>query len=278
LEIHGKAWKKIEGIIKTRTVVQIRTHAQKYFLKMSKAKQHGDTSGQSVKSSSSKVRIMPDTTSYQLNTTCITKAESTFDAACHTSQRRSRRRAVALTPLLAPFIRTNELDATADLQSTLYHFLSPRVGTVLTQTSTLVTPILNDASPKPLPNGASGDVIPTLRTQLTSADLRVPQWYAKRENIDSLLQIAESLDWAADSGVGSISRLPQSSFHVTNATSELDESGRGTGAHGGGSSSLEALYNNPEFIEAMWTQRLHLAMEAQYEDVAGDLNTVSSSV
>lgn len=43
--MYGKGWKKIAGLIKTRTVVQIRTHAQKYFLKLSKARQHVDNSG-----------------------------------------------------------------------------------------------------------------------------------------------------------------------------------------------------------------------------------------
>ena len=43
LELYGKGWKKIAGLIKTRTVVQIRTHAQKYFLKLSKARS-GDSS------------------------------------------------------------------------------------------------------------------------------------------------------------------------------------------------------------------------------------------
>ena len=43
--MYGKGWKKIAGLIKTRTVVQIRTHAQKYFLKLSKARQNGDSSG-----------------------------------------------------------------------------------------------------------------------------------------------------------------------------------------------------------------------------------------
>lgn len=38
LELFGKGWKKIANLIKTRTVVQIRTHAQKYFLKLSKAR------------------------------------------------------------------------------------------------------------------------------------------------------------------------------------------------------------------------------------------------
>jgi SHAQKYF class myb-like DNA-binding protein len=42
LDIHGKGWKKIAMLIQTRTVVQIRTHAQKYFQKLQKARQNGD--------------------------------------------------------------------------------------------------------------------------------------------------------------------------------------------------------------------------------------------
>jgi SHAQKYF class myb-like DNA-binding protein len=44
LEMFGKGWKKIAGLIQTRTVVQIRTHAQKYFLKLTKARQQNSTS------------------------------------------------------------------------------------------------------------------------------------------------------------------------------------------------------------------------------------------
>jgi SHAQKYF class myb-like DNA-binding protein len=39
LELHGKGWKKIATLIQSRTVVQIRTHAQKYFQKLAKAHQ-----------------------------------------------------------------------------------------------------------------------------------------------------------------------------------------------------------------------------------------------
>jgi len=41
LKLHGKDWKKVSEMIETRTVVQIRTHAQKYFQKVEKAKQQG---------------------------------------------------------------------------------------------------------------------------------------------------------------------------------------------------------------------------------------------
>jgi hypothetical protein len=37
LEQFGKGWKNIASLIKSRTVVQIRTHAQKYFQKLAKA-------------------------------------------------------------------------------------------------------------------------------------------------------------------------------------------------------------------------------------------------
>jgi len=42
LAIHGKAWKKIATSIRTRSVTQVRTHAQKYFLKQSKGKKYSN--------------------------------------------------------------------------------------------------------------------------------------------------------------------------------------------------------------------------------------------
>lgn len=42
LRIHKKQWKQIADLIKTRTVVQIRTHAQKYFQKLMKSNKTGD--------------------------------------------------------------------------------------------------------------------------------------------------------------------------------------------------------------------------------------------
>jgi SHAQKYF class myb-like DNA-binding protein len=38
LESYGKEWKMVASTVKTRTVVQTRTHAQKYFQKLSKSK------------------------------------------------------------------------------------------------------------------------------------------------------------------------------------------------------------------------------------------------
>ena len=42
LKLHGKEWKKVAARVKTRTVVQTRTHAQKYFQKLQKAVTSGE--------------------------------------------------------------------------------------------------------------------------------------------------------------------------------------------------------------------------------------------
>jgi SHAQKYF class myb-like DNA-binding protein len=63
LEMHGKGWKKIAKLIKTRTVVQIRTHAQKYFQKLAKAKKnghHGDLLGMEGSRFGKRVRPLQD--------------------------------------------------------------------------------------------------------------------------------------------------------------------------------------------------------------------------
>jgi len=36
--MYGKRWSKVAALVKTRTLTQIRTHAQKYYLKLSKQK------------------------------------------------------------------------------------------------------------------------------------------------------------------------------------------------------------------------------------------------
>lgn len=58
INVYGKEWKKIASMIETRTVVQIRTHAQKYFQKLAKKRnqemKHADSAstGRSTSSSS----------------------------------------------------------------------------------------------------------------------------------------------------------------------------------------------------------------------------------
>ncbi|GMH50851.1 hypothetical protein TrRE_jg931, partial [Triparma retinervis] len=48
LKAHGKEWKRVAAHVRTRTVVQTRTHAQKYFQKVMKAGIRGDEDDPSI--------------------------------------------------------------------------------------------------------------------------------------------------------------------------------------------------------------------------------------
>ena len=94
LELYGKGWKKIASLIKTRTVVQVRTHAQKYFLKIAKARQNGD--------------LQTETTG-NLSSGFVKKKRRRLDPN------------LSIAPSLRPFVQqTNN-----DVDDGLYHFLSP---------------------------------------------------------------------------------------------------------------------------------------------------------
>jgi SHAQKYF class myb-like DNA-binding protein len=45
LQIYGKKWKKIEAVVGTRTATQIRSHAQKHFLRLKKTVQSDSEGG-----------------------------------------------------------------------------------------------------------------------------------------------------------------------------------------------------------------------------------------
>lgn len=112
-------------------------------------------------------------------------------------QKKHRHRPVAMTPLLMPFAQPADgFGSHPDPSSTIYHFLSPRIGTVLTKTSTLVVPAAaSEESPSAAP---ACRLITVERTKLDAQERTPPHWYSKREKIECLLQIAESLDWTTE--------------------------------------------------------------------------------
>lgn len=161
LEMHGKGWKKIASLIKSRTVVQIRTHAQKYFLKMHKARQDGDVSG-------------------SLN----------FDGKTHSTGSRKLKKKkltdlpVSLAPHLKPYIRYQSNTAeNIDVDDLLYNFLSPNLDL------SLVPSTEENINENPITSKS-----------ITINENGVPRWYENGEEIDVLVADAEKLNWLEDPG------------------------------------------------------------------------------
>lgn len=88
LEQHGKQWKTIAMMIGTRTVVQVRTHAQKYFQRLER-----HTGGNSTASAASKRKTSgsPIHSQYQRSPTAAKRVK--------TSPRKAAVRATAITDM-----------------------------------------------------------------------------------------------------------------------------------------------------------------------------------
>ena len=54
LEEHGRDWRKVAQMVQTRTVVQTRTHAQKYFQKLGKVSDKGSKGSQATRTGTQK--------------------------------------------------------------------------------------------------------------------------------------------------------------------------------------------------------------------------------
>ena len=48
LKVHGRAWRRIEECVGTKTAVQIRSHAQKFFTKLEREQQNGTGGGHGI--------------------------------------------------------------------------------------------------------------------------------------------------------------------------------------------------------------------------------------
>jgi SHAQKYF class myb-like DNA-binding protein len=153
LDQHGKGWKKIASLIKSRTVVQIRTHAQKYFQKLAKARQNGEEGDVSMEGRGGPAAVTTATTSAVHTTkrrrqTTGTKRKA-ISSVVSSAERQGKRLATAqaaagianptpplpaVAPALAPFVPPTTIPSITTahgtisgpaLEDSLFRFLTP---------------------------------------------------------------------------------------------------------------------------------------------------------
>lgn len=239
LELHGKGWKKIASLIKSRTVVQIRTHAQKYFQKLAKARQNGEEGdvpmeGRGGATALPSVSTAAAHSSKRRRQTSGRKRKA-IQSVVSSAQRQGKKIAVgqaasgvpnptaslpAVAPALAPYVAAQPsvpsittaqgtISGTA-LEDSLFRFLTPAPVA-------MSEPQLNEvarqagANPITVPTEhirnihAVGEVSPTgvadfsMYPSWTDAK-DTPSWYAKGSDVDALLDVADTLDWLTDTG------------------------------------------------------------------------------
>lgn len=195
LELHGKGWKKIASLIKTRTVVQIRTHAQKYFLKLSKSRQSGESNGISIDGKP----LGPNRKK---------------------NKRRSDRPIALAQPILSFVKKPTAPGETLDIDDGLYNFLSPRLMPIAGSSNIFYQdPMLsgslsgsNSATPLPIHSDGDHELMGQSGANLLQSssahsldtmfyvDNNKPEWFQRGHNVDQLLKDAEGLNWLQDCG------------------------------------------------------------------------------
>ncbi len=195
LELHGKGWKKIASLIKTRTVVQIRTHAQKYFLKLSKTRQSGESNGISIDGKP----LGPNRKK---------------------NKRRSDRPIALAQPILSFVKKPTAPGETLDIDDGLYNFLSPRLVPITGSSNNfyqdpMLSGSLSDskcATPLPLHSEGDHELMDQTGANLLQSssahsldtmfyvDNNKPEWFQRGHNVDQLLKDAEGLNWLQDCG------------------------------------------------------------------------------
>lgn len=195
LERFGKKWTKVADIVGTRTTVQVRSHAQKYFQKLEKDRAAPSSSGVersngSGASSSAGCHKSAATTSRPQNgEPAPTQRDDKGRADVSSESVRHRRGSaaasvavpVALRRFLSPKIVASGRAGAAELAAGLFKFLSP-----------LAIPESDfdqaDAATK------------SSREDSGSTRKGVPDWYRRGGTLQELLDEASDIDWRDDDG------------------------------------------------------------------------------
>lgn len=170
LELYGKGWKKIACLIKTRAVVQIRTHAQKYFLKLSKARQNGGNTGESL-------------------------GGLAMDLSSRKRKRRGFGKQVSIARPLAPFVRMAAYCSNKDKPSDGTSFEASGGGA---EAAISTGAISGDKKENIDVNESLYNFLSPVLTDPTNGG---GQWYRQGRQVDTLLQDAATLNWLVDSQV-----------------------------------------------------------------------------
>eukprot|EP00538_Stauroneis_constricta_P011414 CAMPEP_0119548648 /NCGR_PEP_ID=MMETSP1352-20130426/2507_1 /TAXON_ID=265584 /ORGANISM="Stauroneis constricta, Strain CCMP1120" /LENGTH=659 /DNA_ID=CAMNT_0007593969 /DNA_START=78 /DNA_END=2057 /DNA_ORIENTATION=+ len=156
LDKYGKGWKKIACLIKSRTVVQIRTHAQKYFQKLAKARQNGEEGDVAMDArGGASVPIVNTSTAQSTKRrrqTSGTKRKA-IQSVVSSAQRQGKKMAAASgdknskppLPAVAPSLLPFALSPTAAHPSHPNTISAPCVPSITTAQGTISGPALEDS-------------------------------------------------------------------------------------------------------------------------------------
>ena len=229
LEMHGKGWKKIASLIKTRTVVQIRTHAQKYFLKLQKARQNGGSGNISMDGKSGyrkKRRRMsgkPVALAPPLKPYIVPRENGVSELLDGTSNGNEMGNITinndGASSINSIGIATTLEEATAkqiakyeEAENGIFNFLSPPLNIVSDNNNNSSNNNSSDSRGSDSGNGSNisnGNSSTDNSLNLSSNNngnnsnesiFKVPDWYKQGKGVASLLKDAEGLNWLIDQG------------------------------------------------------------------------------
>jgi len=222
LEVHGKGWKKIASLIQSRTVVQIRTHAQKYFQKLAKARASGEGGDVTMEGRGSSRRKRNQGNKRKAVSSI---ASSTISKKTSRNFNSSTIQVVHPSSHLDPFLQMGTVQGRQDkannhLEAGLFNYLTP-VGVTLTHPppeGAVSNP--NDSNPSPV------GVMDLPTYPFGAQDAKAPPiWFAEGQDVDVLLATADDLNWLEDNGGDTLPSLQEGGSSNASLDSTMNSQG-----------------------------------------------------
>lgn len=195
LERFGKKWTKVADIVGTRTTVQVRSHAQKYFQKLEKDRAAPSSSGVERSNGSGAGS----------NGGCHKSAASTsrpHNGEATPSQRDDKGR----TDVSSESVRHRRSSAAASVAVpvALRRFLPPKiVASGRAGAAELAAGLFKFLSPLAVPQSDFDEADAATKSSREESDTThkgVPDWYRRGGTLQELLDEASDIDWRDDDG------------------------------------------------------------------------------